>query len=175
MANPTVKVGDQVPQGTFVHVPYTPELAEASACGIPTKINTDQWKGKKVLIFAVPGAFTPSCHANHAPPYLAKYEQLKAKGIDVIAVLSANDPFVLSGWSRILGFNEKILALSDPDTEWTSKLGLTVDLSGAGIGLGKRTTRFALVLDDLKVKYLGVEPDPTQVTVSGVDEVLKAL
>ncbi|KAJ2974777.1 hypothetical protein NUW54_g11843 [Trametes sanguinea] len=101
----SVKVGDEVPQGTFVHVPFTPELADASACGIPSKLSTDEWKGKKVLIFAVPGAFTPSCHANHAPPYLAKVDELKSKGIDVIAVLSANDPFVLSGWSRILGFN----------------------------------------------------------------------
>ncbi|KAI0354080.1 Redoxin [Trametes cingulata] len=175
MATPSIKVGDEVPQGTFVYVPFTPELEDSSACGIPTKISTDAWKGKKVLLFAVPGAFTPSCHANHAPPYLAKVDELKAKGIDVIAVVSANDPFVLSGWSRILGFGDKILALSDPDTQWTSKLGLTVDLSGLGIGLGKRTTRFALVLDDLKVKYIGVESDPSQVTVSGVDAVLSAL
>ncbi|CDO68973.1 hypothetical protein BN946_scf184777.g3 [Trametes cinnabarina] len=175
MSSPTIKVGDEVPQGTFVHVPYTPELADASACGIPTKLSTDEWKAKKVLIFAVPGAFTPSCHANHAPPYLAKVDELKSKGIDIIAVVSANDPFVLSGWSRILGFGDKIIALSDPDAQWSEKLGLTVDLSSAGIGLGKRTTRYAIVLDDLKVKYLGVEPDPTQVTVSGVDAVLKAL
>ncbi|KAI0666452.1 Redoxin [Trametes maxima] len=172
---PTIKEGDEVPQGTFVYVPFTPELADHSACGIPTKVSTDAWKGKKVLIFAVPGAFTPSCHANHAPVYLQKYDELKSKGIDVIAVLSANDPFVLSGWARVLGFEDKILALSDADTQWTSKLGLSVDLSGAGIGLGTRTTRFAIVLDDLKVKYLGVEPDPTQVTVSGVESVLAKL
>ncbi|TFK83424.1 Redoxin [Polyporus arcularius HHB13444] len=172
---PTVNVGDAVPQGTFVHVPYTPELEQHSACGIPTKISTDAWKGKKVVLFAVPGAFTPSCHANHAPPYLAKVPELKAKGVDVVAVVSANDPFVLSGWSRILGFGDKILALSDPDAKWSSELGLDVDLSGLGIGLGKRTTRYAIVLDDLKIKYLGVEPDPTQVTVSGVDAVLAAL
>ena len=81
---------------------------------------------------------------------------LKAKGIDVVAVVSANDPFVLSGWSRILGFKESILALADPDAAWSAKLGLTVDLSGLGIGLGKRTTRYALVIDDLKVTYVGV-------------------
>ena len=98
----------------------------------------------------------PSCHANHAPPYLAKVPELKAKGVVVVAVVSANDTFVLSGWSRILGFKDAILALSDPDAAWSGKLGLDVDLSGAGIGLGKRTTRYALVLDDLKVKYLGV-------------------
>ncbi len=81
---------------------------------------------------------------------------LKAKGVDVVAVVSANDPFVLSGWSRILGFKESILALADPDAAWSAKLGLTVDLSGLGIGLGKRTTRYAIVIDDLKVAYLGV-------------------
>ncbi|KAI0746300.1 Redoxin [Daedaleopsis nitida] len=170
-----VNVGDTVPQGTFVHVPFTPELEEHSACGMPLKLSTDAWKGKKVLLFAVPGAFTPSCHANHAPPYLAQLPALKAKGIDTVAVVSANDPFVLSGWSRILGFKDQILALSDPDGKWSEQLGLTVDLSGAGIGLGKRTTRYAIVLDDLKIVYLGVEPDPTKVTVSGVDAVLAAL
>ena len=102
----------------------------------------------------------PSCHANHAPPYLAKVPELKAKGVDVVAVVSANDPFVLSGWSRILGFGDKILALSDPDAKWYSSLGLDVDLSGLGIGLGKRTTRYAVVLDDLKIKYLGVSAIP---------------
>ncbi|KAM5543891.1 hypothetical protein V8D89_002508 [Ganoderma adspersum] len=171
----SVKVGDEIPSGVFVHVPFTPELEEHSACGIPTKLSTDAWKGKKVVLFAVPGAFTPSCHANHAPPYLAQVPALKAKGVDVVAVVSANDPFVLSGWSRILGFKESILALADPDAAWSAKLGLTVDLSGLGIGLGKRTTRYALVIDDLKVTYVGVEPDPTQVTVSGVDAVLAAL
>ncbi|KAI0777426.1 Redoxin [Trametes elegans] len=175
MSSPTIKTGDEIPQGTFVHVPYTPELADAAACGIPTKLSTDEWKGKRVLIVSVPGAFTPSCHANHIPPYLAKVDEIKAKGVDVVAVVSANDPFVLSGWARILGFGDKILALSDPDAKWASKLGLSVDLSGAGIGLGTRTTRFALLLKDGKVEYLGVEPDPTQVTVSGVEAVLPKL
>ena len=82
--------------------------------------------------------------------------ELKAKGVDVVAVVSANDPFVLSGWSRILNFKDQILALSDPDAKWSGQLGLDIDLSGAGIGLGKRTTRYALVIDDLKVTYVGV-------------------
>ncbi|RPD58536.1 Redoxin, partial [Lentinus tigrinus ALCF2SS1-6] len=82
----------------------------------------------------VPYPLQPSCHANHAPPYLAKIPELKAKGADVVAVVSANDPFVLSGWSRILGFGDKILALSDPDPKWSSALGLDVDLWGARRG-----------------------------------------
>ncbi|KAF7800079.1 hypothetical protein EIP86_011322 [Pleurotus ostreatoroseus] len=171
----TIKVGDTVPQGKFATVPYTPELEDGLACGVPSKFTTDAWKGKKVVIFAVPGAFTPTCHANHLPPYLKNYDALKAKGVDVVAVLSANDPFVLSGWTRVQNVKDKIIAVSDLDGAWSKELGLTVDLSGAGIGLGVRTTRYALVLDDLVVKYLGVEPDPTQVSVSGADAVLAAL
>ncbi|KAI0083892.1 Redoxin [Irpex rosettiformis] len=170
-----VKVGETVPTGKFATVYYTPELENHSACGVPSKLTTDAWKGKKVVIFAVPGAFTPSCHANHLPPYVAKYDELKAKGVDVVAVLSNNDPFVLSGWTRVQNVGDKIVALTDINTEWSKALGLSVDLSGLGIGLGERTTRYAIVLDDLKIKYLGVEEDPSQVTVSGVDAVLAAL
>ncbi|EKM48414.1 uncharacterized protein PHACADRAFT_266379, partial [Phanerochaete carnosa HHB-10118-sp] len=136
---------------------------------------TDIFKGKKVVIFAVPGAFTPSCHANHLPPFAEKYNELKSKGVDDVYVLSANDPFVLSGWTRIQGVADKIVGLTDIEGAWSKELGLTVDLSAAGIGLGTRTTRYALCLDDLKVTYLGVEPDPTQVTVSGAEAVLAAL
>ncbi|KAI0691481.1 Redoxin [Cytidiella melzeri] len=171
----SVKVGDTVPTGKFATVYYVPELADHSACGAPTKLSTDAWKGKKVVIFAVPGAFTPSCHSNHLPPYLAKYDELKAKGVDVVAVLSNNDPFVLSGWTRVQNVGDKIIALTDIDTAWSKALGLSVDLSGLGIGLGVRTTRYAIIINDLKVEYIGVEEDPTQVTVSGVDAVLAAL
>ncbi|OCH91775.1 Redoxin [Obba rivulosa] len=168
----TIKTGDTVLQGTFTYVPYAPELDSGAACGIPVKLNTDEWKGKKVVIISVPGAFTPTCHVNHIPPYLEKYDEFKAKGVDVIAVLAANDAFVMSGWSRFLGFKDKILALSDTGAEWSKTLGLTADLSA--IGFGTRTARYAIVLDDLKVKYLGVEPE-RGVTVSGADAVLAAL
>ncbi|GJE99463.1 peroxiredoxin [Phanerochaete sordida] len=170
-----VKVGDVVPTGKFATVYYTPELESHAACGAPSKLTTDAFKGKKVVIFAVPGAFTPSCHANHLPPYSEKYAEFKAKGVDAVYVLSVNDPFVLSGWTRVQGVADKIIPLTDLDGAWSKELGLIVDLSGAGIGLGVRTTRYALVLDDLKVKYVGVEEDPTQVTVSGADAVLAAL
>ncbi|KAI0076488.1 Redoxin [Panus rudis PR-1116 ss-1] len=174
MSAPTVKVGDTVPECTFWYVPYTPESDDLAACGIPTKLSTDAWKGKKVVLFSVPGAFTPTCHVNHLPPYLQKYDEFKAKGVDTIAVIAANDPFVMSGWAKATGLKDKILALSDADAEWSAKLGLDVDLSGRGMGFGKRTARFAIVLDDLKVKYIGVEPGPG-VSVSGADAVLAAL
>ncbi|KAF9060404.1 1-Cys peroxiredoxin isozyme [Rhodocollybia butyracea] len=170
---PTIKVGDTIPDGTFSYVAYTPELDSHTACGVPTKLNINkEWKGKKVVVFAVPGAFTPTCHVNHLPPYIAKYDEFKAKGVDVIAVVAANDPFVMSGWGRFEGLKDKILTLSDPNVEWSKALGLTLDLSAAGLGV--RTARYALILDDLVVKYVDVEPG-REVTVSGAEAVLSKL
>jgi len=169
---PKIQSGDVVPEGTFTYIPYTPELDAHTACGIPIKLSTNEWKGKKVVIFSVPGAFTPTCHVNHLPPYVEKYDQFKAKGVDVIAVVAANDAFVMSGWARVMGLKDKILALSDPDAKWSKELGLEKDLSS--IGFGTRTDRYALIIDDLKVKYIGLEPG-AEVTVSGADAVLAAL
>ncbi|CCM06390.1 uncharacterized protein FIBRA_08649 [Fibroporia radiculosa] len=169
---PTVKVGDTVPSGTFAYIAYTPDLDAHSACGFPTKLSTDDWRGKKVVLFSVPGAFTPTCHVNHLPPYLDKYDQFKAKGVDVIAVIAANDAFVMSGWARMMGLKDKILALSDGDAKWSKSLGLDKDLSA--IGFGTRTDRYAIVLDDLKVTYVEVEPG-SEVSVSGADAVLAHL
>ncbi|KAF9002525.1 Redoxin [Cyathus striatus] len=168
----TIKVGDTIPEGTFKYVAYTPELDDNLACGIPTALSTKDWKGKKVVLFAVPGAFTPTCHVNHLPPYLKKYDEIKAKGVDVVAVVAANDPFVMSGWGRFEGLKDKILALSDADAAWSKKLGLTLDLTAAGLGI--RTARYALIIDNLVVKYVGAEPGK-EVSVSGADAVLTAL
>ncbi|KAH9838051.1 1-Cys peroxiredoxin isozyme [Rhodofomes roseus] len=169
---PTITVGDSIPSGTFSYIAYAPELEDASACGIPTKLSTDEWKGKKVVLFSVPGAFTPTCHVNHLPPYLQKYDEFKAKGVDVIAVIAANDAFVMSGWARAVGLKDKIVALSDPEAKWSKSIGLDKDLSA--IGFGTRTDRYAIILDDLKVKYVAVEPG-SGVSVSGADAVLAAL
>ncbi|KAF9477203.1 thioredoxin-dependent peroxidase [Pholiota conissans] len=168
----TLSVGDKIPETTFVYVPYTPELEDGLACGHPTHLSTNDWKGKKVVLFAVPGAFTPTCHQNHLPPYIQKYDEFKAKGVDVIAVIAANDPFVMSGWARVEGLKDKILALTDPDVKFSKEIGFTFDLTAKGLGL--RTGRYALILDDLVVKYVGAEEGPG-VTVSGADAVLAAL
>jgi len=172
MPAPKVSVGDEIPQGTFKYVPYTPELDDHAICGVPTTLSTDAWKGKKVVLFAVPGAFTPTCHINHLPPYLEKHDEFKAKGVDVIAVVAANDAFVMSGWARVEGLKDKILALSDANAEWSAKLGLDQDLSA--VGFGTRTGRYALIIDDLKIKYVEVEQE-RGVTVSGADAVLSKL
>ncbi|KAK0493556.1 1-Cys peroxiredoxin isozyme [Armillaria luteobubalina] len=170
---PTIKVDDTIPEATFTYIPYTPELEAKLACGIPTKLNTNSWKGKKVVLFSVPGAFTPTCHANHLPPYIEKYDEFKAKGVDAIAVVAANDAFVLSGWGRFEDVQDKLLMLSDTDAKWSGSMGLSVDLS-ARPGFGTRTARYAMIIDDLVVKYVELEPAPG-VTVSGADAVLSKL
>ncbi|EDR09865.1 peroxiredoxin [Laccaria bicolor S238N-H82] len=164
----SLKVGDTIPEGSFKYIPYTSELEDS----VTTALSTNEWKGKKVVLFSVPGAFTPTCHANHLPGYLQNYDAFKAKGVDVIAVVAANDAFVMSGWGRFEGVKDKILTLTDTDAKWSASLGLDKDLSAAG--LGHRTWRFAIVIDDLVVKYIGVEPGPG-VTVSGASEVLAKL
>ncbi|KAJ8585154.1 thioredoxin-dependent peroxidase [Rhizopogon salebrosus TDB-379] len=172
MASLNISVGDTIPKGTFGTIPYTEELADHSACGIPTTLSTDGWKGKKVVLFSVPGAFTPTCHINHLPPYLAKYNEFKEKGVDVIAVIAANDPFVMSGWGRVEGLADKIITLSDTNAAWSDNLGLSMDLTNRGLGI--RTARYAMIIDDLVVKYVEVEPTPG-VTVSGAEAVLAKL
>jgi len=168
----SIKVGDTIPKGTFGTIPYTPALDDAKACGVPTEVSTDSWAGKKVVLFSVPGAFTPTCHVNHLPPYLEKYNEFKAKGVDILAVLAANDVFVMSGWGRVEGVTDKILTLSDTNAAWSKELGLAIDLSSRGLGV--RTNRYAMIIDDLKVKYVEVEPAPG-VSVSGADAVLSKL
>ncbi|KAJ7301773.1 1-Cys peroxiredoxin isozyme [Mycena albidolilacea] len=170
---PYIKVGDTIPKGEFGYIPWAPELENNLACGVPSKINTEtDWKGKKVVLFSVPGAFTPTCHTNHLPPFLEKYDQFKAKGVDVIVVIAANDLFVMSGWARFEGCKDKIVAISDSGAKWSAGLNLSVDLTDKGLGV--RTARYAMIIDDLVVKYIEVESAPG-VTVSGADAVLAKL
>ncbi|KAG6878230.1 hypothetical protein C0993_010352 [Termitomyces sp. T159_Od127] len=168
---PSVKIGDKLPQGTFTYIPYSPELDDKLACGVPIKLSTEEWKGKKVVLFSVPGAFTPTCHAKHLPPYLEKYDQFKAKGVDVIAVLAANDAFVMNGWARVEGLKDKIIALSDTGAEWSKSLGSELAIQTPGF---TRTARYAIIVDDLTVTSIEVEPAPG-VTVSGADAILAKL
>jgi alkyl hydroperoxide reductase 1 len=94
------------------------------ACGVPQKLSTSAWAGKKVVLFAVPGAFTPTCHANHLPGFVKQYDALKAKGVDVVAVVAANDAFVMSAWGRVSGLQDKVCAV-----EWA---GWECELIGDG-------------------------------------------
>ncbi|KAG8843597.1 hypothetical protein FRB91_003251, partial [Serendipita sp. 411] len=145
----TIAIGETVPSATFRYVPYDPELDSLDVCTSPTTYSTDQWAGKKVLVVAAPGAFTGTCHQDHIPPFVANYDQFKAKGVDIVAVLTANDAWVMNAWGKTLGFKDRIIGLSDPGAEWSKQLGYGKDLSG--VGMGWRTGRWYILLDDLKV------------------------
>ncbi|KAK4705109.1 alkyl hydroperoxide reductase 1, partial [Phenoliferia sp. Uapishka_3] len=167
-----IQVGDTIPKGEFGLVEYTPELEDASVCGMPSKLSTDSWKGKKIVVFGVPGAFTPTCSVNHLPPYLEKFDEIKAKGVDAVYCIASNDVFVMSAWGRVLKTGAKVQCISDSSLAWLDAAGLSQDLSH--VGFGKRASRFAAVIDDLKVTYIGVETDGG-VGPSGVDAVLAKL
>ncbi|GJL89978.1 MAG: peroxiredoxin [Minwuia thermotolerans] len=157
----TIQVGDTVPEGMLMRM-----TAEG-----PAPITTDElFSGKKVVLFAVPGAFTPTCSAKHVPSYVSNAEALSAKGVDTVACLSVNDVFVMGAWGKDQGVGDKVMMLADGVGDYTAKLGLELDLSARG--LGKRATRFAMVVDNGKVSHLAVEENPGEMSVSGAEAVL---
>ena len=159
----TIKVGDRVPSASLKHM---------TADGMQT-ITTDQlFKGKKVVLFALPGAFTPTCSAKHLPGFVQNAEAIKAKGVDTIACLSVNDAFVMNAWGKDQKVGDKVLMLADGNAEFAEATGLTMD--GTGYGMGKRTSRWAMVIDDGKVKTLNIEA-PGAFEVSSAESVMKAL
>jgi peroxiredoxin len=142
----TIKVGEKVPAAT---------LKQMTKDG-PSNITTDQLlKGKKVVIFSVPGAFTPTCHAKHLPGFIRDYDKLKAKGVDTVACLAVNDVFVMSAWAKASNAPEAILMLADGNGDFTKALGLELDASGFGMGI--RGKRFAMIVNDGVVTHLNVE------------------
>ncbi|WP_170002725.1 peroxiredoxin [Pseudopontixanthobacter vadosimaris] len=158
----TISVGDTIPQATLV---------KATADG-PDKIEAkDFFAGKKVAIFSVPGAYTPTCSAKHLPGFVEKADELKAKGIDEIACTAVNDAFVMAAWAKDNGASD-ITMLADGNGEFAEKLGLTMD--GSGFGMGKRGQRFSMVVDDGKVTQLNVE-QPGDFSVSSADHLLGQL
>ena len=129
--------------------------------------------GKTVVLFAVPGAFTPTCHAKHVPSYVANHDALKAKGVDTIACTSVNDVFVLNEWSKATGSQGKITMLADGGAAFVKAIGLDVDLSGPGLGI--RSRRYAMLVKDGVVKALNIEEAPGKMEKSSAEELLKAL
>jgi len=149
----SIKVGDKLPAGTLS------EYIEVESAGCPVgpsevKVE-DLTKGKKVVIFAVPGAFTPTCSSKHVPSFLSNLDKLKAKGIDEIVCLSVNDPFVMGAWGRDQKTSNKIRMLADGSGNYTRALGLEFDLSARGLGM--RSQRFSMLVDNGVVKALNVE------------------
>ncbi|KAK0550581.1 peroxiredoxin type-2 [Tilletia horrida] len=166
-------VGSTIPDVQLPVIYWSPELESGESCGIVTKLSTHkEWKGKKVVLVAAPGAFTPTCHLNHIPPFVEKIDELKAKGVDQVVVLTANDAYVQAAWGRHLGAKDKVLFVADPNLALAKPLGATLDLSAHD--LGQRTSRFAAIVDDLKVTYFEIEQSKG-ITVSGVDAVLARL
>lgn len=142
----TIKVGDKMPAGTIT-------LATKDG---PQKVNAeDYFKGKKVVLFSVPGAFTPTCDAKHLPGFVEKAGELKGKGVNTIACLSVNDAFVMKAWGKAQSTDGKVDMLADGNGEYTKALGLDFDASG--FGMGTRGQRFALVVDNGVVKQVNVE------------------
>ena len=160
----TIKVGAKVPSATLSHM---------TADG-PAEITTDQlFSGKKVVLFALPGAFTPTCSAKHVPGFLKNAQALKGKGVDTIACLSVNDAFVMGAWSKDQGVGDNILMLADGSGAFTKAVGLELDLTARGMGV--RSHRYAMVVEDGVVKSLDVEENPGGLDVSSAESVLAAL
>ena len=166
----TIKVGDKLPPGTLMEY----FEAEKEGCSIgpnPVKVE-DLTKGRKVVIFGLPGAFTPTCSAKHVPSYLANYDKLKAKGVDTIACVSVNDAFVMGAWAREQKTGDRIRMLGDGSAEYTKALGLEFDLTAKGLGM--RCQRFSMLVDDGVVKALNIEA-PGKYEVSDAETMLKQL
>jgi glutaredoxin/glutathione-dependent peroxiredoxin len=160
----TIKVGDRLPEGTVQ------EFIEVEGNGCTVGPNTfkvqDLVKGKKIAIFGLPGAFTPTCSAKHVPSYLKNIDALKAKGVDEVWCFAANDPFVMGAWARDQKAGGKIRFIGDGSAEYTKKLGLELDLNARGMGM--RCQRFSMLVDNGVVKKLNVEA-PGKFEVSGGD------
>jgi glutaredoxin/glutathione-dependent peroxiredoxin len=160
----TIKVGDKVPSATLKYL--SPEG--------PKEITTDElFRGKKVAFFAVPGAFTPACSQRHLPGYVDKASDIKGKGVDTIACVSVNDAFVMGAWGKQQNSGDKVMMLADGSGDFTRAVGLELDLTKAGLGM--RSQRYSMLVDNGTVKTLNVEPAPGQVDTSSADSMLKTL
>ena len=145
----TIKVGDPIPGTTLFRM----------GTNGPEPVDTqDYFKGRKVMVFGLPGAYTPTCSAQHVPGYLKHADDFKAKGVDAIACISVNDAFVMGAWGRDQGVGDKIDMLADGSADFAKAMGLDLDLSERGFGI--RSQRFAMVVEDGVVKALAVEERP---------------
>ena len=153
-----IKVGDKLPDATFMTM---------SADGPKPMTTAEVFGGKKVALFAVPGAFTPTCHKTHMPGFVAKAEELGKKGYATVACTAVNDAFVLAEWAKATGAAGKVTMLADGGADFVKKIGLDIDLTARGLGV--RSKRYAMAVDDGVVKILNVEDAPGSVDKSSAE------
>lgn len=160
----TIKVGDRLPEATF---------RVMTDDGIQTKTTDDVFKGKKVALFAVPGAYTGTCHKMHVPSIFLNAYAMKDKGVDTIAIVSVNDAFVMNAWKRDTDQRNEAIFLADGNADFTKAIGMEMD--GSGFGLGIRSKRYSMLVEDGVVTKFNLEPNPGKVEVSGGDTLLGQL
>ncbi len=159
----TLKVGDKVPDATFMQMTESGPQAVSSS---------DLFSGKKVVVFALPGAFTPTCSAQHLPGFVNHADDIKAKGVDTIACLSVNDAFVMGAWGKDQNVGDKVAMLADGSAQFTQAAGLVLDLTERGMGV--RSQRYSMIVDDGVVTDLNVEQGPS-FEVSNAETILEHL
>jgi glutaredoxin/glutathione-dependent peroxiredoxin len=160
----TIAKGDSLPETTFRFM---------GPDGIESLSTKDVFAGKKVVLFAVPGAFTPTCHIKHLPGFIEMADEFKGLGVDSVVCVAVNDPFVLAAWEEKSGAKGKVLFLSDGNAEFTKKIGM--DFDGSGIGLGTRSKRYSMFVEDGVVKVLNTEDSPGVAEVSTADKLLEEI
>jgi glutaredoxin/glutathione-dependent peroxiredoxin len=160
----TIAPGDKLPEAAFFVM--TEE-------GPQKRATSEVFGGRRIVLFGVPGAFTPTCHRSHLPGFLANRDAILAKGVDAIAVVSVNDAFVMDAWARDTGAKDKFLFLADGNADFVRAAGLDQDSSH--IGRGVRAKRFSMIVDDGIVKAVNVEEETRQVTVSAAERILEQL
>ncbi|BBD36748.1 MULTISPECIES: peroxiredoxin [Aminobacter] len=160
----TISIGDKLPAATFKTM---------TADGAKSISSDEIFAGKKVVLFAVPGAFTPTCSNNHLPGYVENHDAIIARGVDTIAVVSVNDVHVMGAWARFSGGEGKVQFLADGSGDFARAIGLDTDLSAAGMGL--RSKRYSMIVEDGKVAQLNLEGAPGQAVDSGAARILEQL
>jgi len=159
-----IAVGDKIPDVKVM------TMGESG----PTPVQTGELLGRgKVVLFAVPGAFTPTCSDHHLPSFVVRNEDLRAKGVDTIACISVNDAFVMGAWGGANDVGDGIVMLADGNGEFTDALGLVMD--GTGFGLGRRSQRYAMIIEDGIVTTLNIELKPGSIEASGASAILAAV
>jgi peroxiredoxin len=160
----TIKVGDKLPETTF---------RVMTADGPAPRTTAEVFNGRKVVLFAVPGAFTPTCSNNHLPGFLAKLDEIKAKGVDHVAVTAVNDVFVMNAWAKASEGEGKIEFLADGSADLAKAIGLELDATAGGLGV--RSKRYAMIVNDGTVEWLAVEDAPGKADATGADAVIAQL